>query len=76
MKFARVMVTNIFMFLICGLVFRNQISENRPEPNEIYPSYFLLNFYFIQAQGTLFVNATCAILSGIFSVALIFPVER
>lgn len=64
------------MVFIVGLIFRNRIAEDRPQVDHIYQSYFQLTYYFIQAQGSMFICAACAILSGIFSVALVFPSER
>lgn len=75
MKFGRAVGNAILMIILLGLIFINAIKDNRPSPNQ--PEQFDdLIKYFIGAQGVSFIAITSTIMTGIFSVALVFPVER
>jgi hypothetical protein len=64
------------MIILIGLVFLNRISDDRPTADSQYYSPLELIPYFVGSQGTMFVSICVPILSGIFSVALVFPEER
>lgn len=76
MNMIRMLMSNILMVFVIGLVFLNRIAEDRPHINQPYSDELSLWFYFMHAQGTMFITACAPILSGIFSVALVFPGER
>ena len=76
MNMVRMLITNILMVFVIGLVFLNRVAEDRPNVNVPYSDVFSLWFYFMYAQGAMFITACAPILSGIFSVALVFPGER
>lgn len=65
----------VLTLVIVGLIFIHAISDDRPNVDNIYNPFDLI-IYFIKAQGTAFVGVTNVIMTGIFSVALLFPVER
>ena len=78
MRLTRSIGNSILTIIIVGLIFLHGISDDKPLPiktGNSYP-YFELMIYFIYSQGLCFINTTSILMSGIFSVALVFPVER
>ena len=69
MKGARVIGNSIVMLVLAGLIFIHGISDNRPVKGEAY-NFDSLNYYFIKAQGVIFIAIVSCIMSSIFSVAL------
>ena len=76
MKFGRAIANAILMIVLIGLIFYQSINEDYPSTSIVYPSRGDLIIYFIKAQGVCFVNVTSVIMTGIFSVSLVFPTER
>ena len=76
MKFGRAIANAILMVVLIGLIFYQSIGEDYPDPATLYPTKYALIGYFIKAQGVCFVNVTSVIMTGIFSVSLVFPTER
>lgn len=75
MKFGRALGNAFLLIFIVGIIFYDSISKHRPSSDEEY-DFDTLIVYFVGAQGTAFVNVTSVIMTGIFSVSLVFPVER
>lgn len=78
MRLGRSIGNSILTIIILGLIFLHAISDNKPLPIETGNSYSYIDllFYFIYSQGLCFNNTTSILMTGIFSVALVFPVER
>ena len=72
MKLGRAIGNSVLMIVILGVIFLNSISDDRPQPDQTYTFYQLIS-YFLGTQGTTFVSITSVIMTGIFSVALVFP---
>lgn len=72
MKMGRAVGNSILMIIILGVIFLNSVSKDRPVDGEVYPIRQLID-YFMYAQGSFFVSITSVIMTGIFSVALVFP---
>lgn len=75
MKLGRSIGNSILMIIILGVIFLQTISDHHPNIDDVYLKFNLI-YDFIIAQGTSFVTVTSVIMTGIFSVALVFPVER
>jgi hypothetical protein len=69
MKGIRVVGNSIVMLVLAGLIFIHGISDNRPAQGEVYTKDEL-DYYFIKAQGVIFVALVSCIMSSIFSVSL------
>jgi|688.fasta_scaffold335887_1 hypothetical protein len=76
MKMGRGIGNSILMIIIIGLIFLHSISDNHPLMDGTKYAFEQLNGYFLGAQGTSFIIVTSVIMTGIFSVTLVFPTER
>lgn len=73
MKFYRSIGNALLSIIIVGLIFYNGVMEDRPDVSQTYESSLPILFYFIKVQGICFVNIVNVIMTGIFSVSLVFP---
>lgn len=73
MKLGRSVGNSFLMIIILGVIFLQTISDHHPNLEDVYQKFSLV-YDFIIAQGTSFVTVTSVIMTGIFSVALVFPV--
>lgn len=73
MKLGRSIGNSFLMIIILGVIFIQSISDHHPNKDNVYEKFSLI-YDFIVAQGTSFVTVTSVIMTGIFSVALVFPV--